>query len=97
MTYEVIKYFTDLQDNDYEYNVGDIFPRDGLRVAVERLSELSTDQNRQRVPLIKPVSEAKDFSSMKVSELKEVAKKQGIEGYSDMKKAELIDALKGDA
>lgn len=97
MTYEVIKYFTDLQDNNYEYNVGDIFPRDGLRVAVERLSELSTDQNRQRVPLIKPVSEAKGFSSMKVSELKEVAKKQGIEGYSDMKKAELIDALKGDA
>ncbi|MBG3873539.1 Rho termination factor N-terminal domain-containing protein [Staphylococcus sp. mip270_02] len=97
MTYEVIKYFTDLQDNDYEYNVGDIFPRDGLQVTDERLRELSTDENRQRVSLIKPISEAKDFSSMKVSELKEVAKKQGIEGYSDMKKAELIDALKGDA
>lgn len=97
MTYEVIKYFTDLQDNDYEYNVGDIFPRKRLRVTDERLRELSTDENRQRVPLIKPISEAKDFSSMKVSELKEVAKKQDIDGYSDMKKAELIDALKGDA
>ncbi|MGJ7586677.1 Rho termination factor N-terminal domain-containing protein [Staphylococcus shinii] len=97
MTYEVIKYFTDLQDNDYEYNVGDIFPREGLRVTDERLRELSTDENRQRVPLIKPISEAKDFSSMKVSELKEEAKKQGIEGYSDMKKAELIKALQGDA
>ncbi|AMG20709.1 Rho termination factor N-terminal domain-containing protein [Staphylococcus saprophyticus] len=96
MTYEVIKYFTDLQDNDYEYNVGDIFPRDGLRVTDERLKELSTDENRQQIPLIKPISEAQDFSSMKVSELKEVAKKQGIEGYSDMKKAELIDELKGD-
>lgn len=96
MTYEVIKYFTDLQDNDYEYNVGDIFPRDGLRVTDERLRELSTDENRQRVPLIKPISEAKDFSSMKVSELKEVAKKQDIDGYSDMKKVELIKALQGD-
>ncbi|MDW4108936.1 Rho termination factor N-terminal domain-containing protein [Staphylococcus saprophyticus] len=96
MTYEVIKYFTDLQDNDYEYNVGDIFPRKRLRVTDERLRELSTDENRQRVPLIKPISEAKDFSSMKVSELKEVAIKQGIEGYSDMKKSELIKALQGD-
>lgn len=96
MTYEVIKYFTDLQDNDYGYNVGDIFPRKRLRVTDERLRELSTDENRQRVPLIKPISEAKDFSSMKVSELKEVAKKQDIDGYSDMKKVELIKALQGD-
>jgi len=96
MTYEVIKYFTDLQDNDYEYNVGDIFPRKRLRVTDERLRELSTDENRQRVPLIKPILEAKDFSSMKVSELKEVAKKQDIDGYSDMKKVELIKALQGD-
>ncbi len=96
MTYEVIQYFTDLQDNDYEYNVGDIFPRKRLRVTDERLRELSTDENRQRVPLIKPISEAKDFSSMKVSELKEVAKKQDIDGYSDMKKVELIKALQGD-
>lgn len=97
MKYKVIKYFTDLQDNNYEYNVGDVFPHEGLIVTDERLKELSTDENRQRVPLIKPISEAKDFSSMKVSELKEAAKKQGVEGYSDMKKAELIDALKGDA
>lgn len=97
MTYEVIKYFTDLQDNDYEYNVGYTFPREGLKVSAERLESLSTDKNRQGVPLIKPISEAKDFSSMKVAELKEEAKNQGVEGYSDMKKAELIDVLKGDA
>lgn len=97
MTYEVIKYFTDLQDNDYEYNVDDVFPRDGLKVSDDRLEELSTNKNRQCVPLIKPVFEEKNYSDMKVSELKEVAKKQGVEGYSDMKKAELIEALKGDA
>ena len=28
--YKVIKYFTDLQDNEHPYNAGDTFPRDGL-------------------------------------------------------------------
>lgn len=27
--YRVIKYFTDLHDNEYEYHVGDTFPRKG--------------------------------------------------------------------
>ena len=39
-------------------------------------------------------TEAKDYSKMTVAELKEVAKEQGIEGYTSMKKAELLDALK---
>jgi large subunit ribosomal protein L20 len=38
--------------------------------------------------------EKTDISSMKVAELKELAKSKNIEGYSKMKKAELIDALK---
>ena len=39
-------------------------------------------------------TETKDYSKMTVAELKEVAKEQGIEGYTSMKKAELLDALK---
>ncbi len=35
-----------------------------------------------------------DLSSKTVAELKEMAKEKGIEGYTSMKKAELVDALK---
>lgn len=38
--------------------------------------------------------EKEDLSSKTVAELKEMAKAKGIEGYSKLKKAELIDALK---
>ncbi len=37
--------------------------------------------------------EAVDYSKMTVAELKEVAKEKGLEGYTTMKKAELIEAL----
>lgn len=40
------------------------------------------------------VSEAKDYSKMSVAELKEVAKEKGIENYTSMKKAELLEAIK---
>ena len=38
--------------------------------------------------------EKKDLSSMTVSELRELAKNKKVEGYSTMKKAELIEILK---
>lgn len=57
MKYEVVRYFTDLQDNDYAYNVGDTFPRDGLEVSEERINELTSKDNKQGVVLIKPVEE----------------------------------------
>ena len=38
--------------------------------------------------------ETKDLSTLTVTELKELAKKKNIEGYTSMKKADLIKALK---
>lgn len=56
--YKVIKFFTDLQDNDFPYEVGDPFPRKGLEVSEDRLTELSGSDNKQGQPLIEKVAEA---------------------------------------
>ena len=55
--YKVIKSFTDLQDNNYAYSVGDTFPRNGVDVGAERVAELSSDKNLQGVPLIEEIAE----------------------------------------
>lgn len=54
--YEVIHFFTDLQDNSYAYNVGDTFPRIGFAVGQDRLDELMGSDNKQGKPLIKYIS-----------------------------------------
>lgn len=55
--YKVIKFFTDLQDKDHPYNVGDTFPREGMKVTEDRLAELAGPSNKQGVPLIEFVNE----------------------------------------
>ena len=59
MTYKVVKFFHDLQDNDHPYNVGDTFPRSGAVVSESRLAELAGSGNKQGVPLIQVVQEEK--------------------------------------
>lgn len=59
MIYKVVKFFTDLHDNDYPYNVGDTFPRSGVSVSEGRLAELAGSDNKQGVPLIQAVQEEK--------------------------------------
>ena len=72
--YKVISYFTDLQDFNHPYKVGDVFPRLGLKVSDKRLEELASNKNKQGKPLIKKVEEPKqdDFSQhMNAPEIKE--------------------------
>jgi hypothetical protein len=56
--YKVIKFFTDLHDKDYPYNIGDTFPREGVTVTEGRLAELAGNDNKQGQPLIEEVKEA---------------------------------------
>ena len=55
--YKVVKSFTDLQDNNYAYYVGDTFPHDGVEVEAERVAELESGKNRLGVPLIEEIAE----------------------------------------
>lgn len=57
MMYRVIKLFTDLQDNNYQYDVGDTYPREGFEVLPSRIKELASKKNRQGVPLIEEIEE----------------------------------------
>lgn len=63
--FKVIKFFTDLQDGNYPYEVNDTFPRKGLEVTEERLVELSGSENKQGEPLIKEVKEPKPKKATK--------------------------------
>lgn len=101
--YKVIRYFTDLQDNNYLYLEGDIFPRDGLRVSKERYTELSGSDNKQKTPLIKKLKDESqrksanndlgytktEINRMPTAELKQLAFDKGVENADMMTGAEL--------
>jgi hypothetical protein len=48
--------FKDLEDNNYIYKKGDIYPREGLEPSKERIKELSTKKNKIGEILIKKVN-----------------------------------------
>lgn len=60
--YVVVKYFTDLQDNNRPYRVGDTFPHSNTTVTQERLDELAGSENRQKTPLIKLIEDNNEKS-----------------------------------
>lgn len=74
--YKVIEFFTDLQDNNYPYEVGKPFPRKGVSVSEERLAELAGKDNKQGKPLIKLVKEAE---APKKAPVKKTAEKKTAE------------------
>ena len=65
--YKVIKHFTDMQDNNFAYQVGDEYPRKGMSVLPSRIRELATDKNRQGVPLIEEIPEKAEEPKKKKS------------------------------
>lgn len=60
--YKVINFFTDGQDKDeqgngYPYNVGDEYPRKGLKPSADRIRGLLGEKNGQGKPMIVEVKE----------------------------------------
>ena len=68
--YKVVSAFTDLQDNNHIYAVGDVFPRKGAKASDERIAELSSKRNKVGVVLIEEVKEKK--AAKKVDETAEI-------------------------
>ena len=64
MGYRVIEYFTDLQDNNYAYNVGDTFPHVGMEVSPSRIAELAGSNNKRKMPLIERVADETPVESV---------------------------------
>ena len=66
-----------------------------IRLFKNQFAALSKTGTKIEKPVTEVKSEPKiDLTILTVSELKELAKKKEIKGYSKMKKDELIDALK---
>lgn len=74
--YKVIKAFVDLQDCNFPYKVGDVFPRNGKTVTENRLAELACSDNKQGQPLIKLVEGPKAEAPAKPAAKKPTAKKK---------------------
>lgn len=72
--YKVIKSFTDLQDNNYKYDVGDAYPRKGLNVLQSRINELATNKNLQKTPLIEEIPEKVEETEKKTKSTKKIDK-----------------------
>lgn len=71
--YKVIKHFTDMQDNNFAYQVGDEYPRKGMSVLPSRIRELASDKNKQKTPLIEEIPEVVE-EPKKEKKLKSVEK-----------------------
>ena len=72
----------DKQDNDFTYEVGDIYPRKGLKVSDERIKEVKSKINAEFL-----------FEEMTVEELKNHLNEMGVEYDKDAKKGDLLELV----
>ena len=101
--YKVIRNFIDLKDSNYEYKVGDEFPRVGAEVSEGRINELSGSRNKLGTPLIAEIEgvEAEDvkgkldLSEMTRAELMKYAKEKGIKLNLSMTKEAMLEKIEG--
>lgn len=100
-----LTYWEDLKDNRRPYNMGDVFPHPEVSYEVTdaRMNELASEKNKREQPLIKINEDAEtvetetsneiNYDEYSVTELKALAKERKLEGYSALKRDELIILL----
>ena len=77
--YKVVKYFTDLKNGNHAYKVGEIYPRQGVEPTQARIDELSSNKNRQGVPLIALIPENKTTDEVTEEEMPKKSRKKKTE------------------
>lgn len=82
MEYKAKEHFTDLQDSNYSYNVGDIFPRSGYDVPEGRIEELASSDNLRGRPVIELIPD--EVTEETVEEKPRKKKGRGKNANSDM-------------
>ncbi len=60
MEYRVIETFCDMEDNGYQYSVGDLFPRLNHSATQVRFDALASSNNKLGRPLIKSIAVIKE-------------------------------------
>lgn len=73
--YKVICRFADKEDENYIYEVGDVYPRDGKKVTEERIAVLASANNSAQKVLIEEVAEKVPEITEEVAESKTKTKK----------------------
>lgn len=102
MTYKTTTAIRDLQDDEFCYYAGAIYPRPGLVVSRERLDELVEKgvivaiDGIKAQPVAEEIAEAEEpVEDPTVDEIKAALDDLGIKYSSRAKKAELLELLKG--
>ena len=88
---ELVDYVTE-EDKGSKDNKEDIVPQ--AEEVVEPKKEEKIDKKENDVVVEDSVVEKTNYEDMSLTELKNIAKEKGLKGYSTMKKADLISALK---
>lgn len=102
MIYKTTKAIRDMQDDDFCYYEGAIYPRQGLEVSQERLAELLDKGVIVAVDDFPSPLVQENVSTMEegdkdqtVAEIKATLDELGIKYSSRASKSELLDLLKG--
>lgn len=89
MEYRVIEYFTDLQDKNFAYNSGDIYPRKGYKPTEERIQALLSDNNVRKRPIIK--AKTAEQETEKIAETVAEAAEEAIDDDSESETEEEVE------